>query len=497
MNRCNFAQTIIEQSQSYLSKIAVRDGYEDLTYQDLVARIQKTANGLEDSGLTAGDRVIINMEDCIDWPVVFLACVYKNIIPLPLSTTIGQDLFVKIAKFIDCKVIIAGDTQADQLVVDIPIISKSQVRQFYLNFTDVAAPAMVHPDSECWLNISSGSTGMPKVAVHRHQNLYEILKLSPRISYSMDSSSVIMSIAKMSWNFGLHNSVTYALGLGATAVVIPGPPAATTIFDYANRFNPTIIVTSPSIIKRLLNLKAYKYQWPKSIKHFHSSGEHLPKSMYDDFLKKFGLKLNSCIGMMETSTNYCANPDWEHDPGTIGKPLPGCKIKIIDQDDNVVSEVNKIGEIFVSSPANAYYYLKNYTKTKSTFVGEWVRTGDCGYINKNGNLVFTGRIDDLFKVNDLIVSPVEIESSILCNVTAVDQVAVVGIQNSQGVKEVNVFVVPAEQFDLQEFKHRLTQILFSHQIPKHIHIVNNLPETMTSKKDRRSLAEMAVNVTKL
>lgn len=492
--KCNFVKTVFDKSQSYLDKTAFRDGYEDLTYAQLITRTRQTAQGLLAEGLVAGDHVILTMEDCVDWPVIFLACVYTGIVPLPLSTVVGEDLFWQIAEFIECKKIIAGNSNFEKInqKSKVKVISRQDVQQFYQQFDGNIDPLPVHPDSACYMNVSSGSTGMPKVAVHRHQVLYEILKLSPELSFSMTKDSVILSIAKMSWNFGLQNSITYTVGLGATAIVIPDPPAAPVVFDYINRFTPTIVVTSPSIIRRLLLTNPSKYLLPNSIQHFHSSGEHLPEPMYDQFLDRFGIKLNSCIGMMETCTNYAANPDFEHDKGTVGKPLPGCKVKLIDSNGNECVG-SDIGEIYVSSPASAFYYYKNYNKTKETFCGEWVKTGDLAYWNKNKNLVFVGRVDDVFKVNDLIVSPVEIESVILKN-TTVDQVAVTGVKNSKGITEVHAFVVANDNFNLDQFKEFLSKTLFPHQYPKQIHQVKQLPETMTNKKDRKTMSKMVINV---
>ena len=468
---CNFAQTIIDQSQAYPSKIAVRDGYQDLSYKDLSIRIRQVSNGLRSLGLRKGNHVIITMEDCVDWPVVFLACIYSGIVSLPLSNTIGPELFAKIVDFVDCDYIVAGDNINPPDGVN--ICTRTQIQEFY-SLTDLAELANTHPDEPAWMCLSSGSTGVPKVAVHRHQALFEILEIDPRINFNMSADSVMLSVAKMSWAFGLHNSVTFALGLGATAVVIPDAPVAPVIFDYINRFNPTIVATSPSIIRRLLKADN-KYTISTSVQHFHSSGEDLPRPMYDAFYNRFNLKLHGCIGMMETCTTYASNPEHEHDPCTVGKVLPKCKINLIDS------------EIYVSSPANACYYYKDYERSRQTFLGEWIRTGDRGYYNNQGNLVFVGRTDDVFKVNDLIVNPVEIES-IIMQYPGVDQTAVAGVTNTRDVKEVHVFVVIDDEFDLVTFKEFLNQNLFLHQIPRSIHVVDQLPETVTNKKDRRTLA---------
>jgi len=471
----NFASYVIEQASRWPEKLAHRDGYEDLEYQELARRTKNLSASFADLGLRQGDHVIIAMEDCVDWPVIFLACLYCNVIPLPLATSMGPVLFRQIADFVGCQHVFSSDSIIETHRLDIPTTTRSQIRKLYSADTDMF-PIMIHPDSPAWMNISSGSTGFPKVAVHRHQTLFEMLRMSPGPSFGMTKDSTILSTPKMSWNYGLQNSITYTLGLGATAIVIPEAPAAPTVFEYINRFRPDIVISSPSIIRRLLSPVGKKYTLPNSIKHFNSSGEHLPAPMYDQFLERFGLPLHSCIGMMETASNYAANSDWEHDRGTVGRAFDGVKIKLVDD------------EIYVSSPANACYYYNNYAKTRETFIGEWVRTGDRGYYNERGNLVFAGRVDDVFKVNDLIVNPIEIESTILKDAT-VDQVAVAGVPDTNGMIEVNAWIVPTESFDMKKFKESLKQQLFPHQMPRYIHTVNALPETMTNKKDRRILTK--------
>ena len=472
----NFAQTIIDQSQQYPDKIAIRDYNNDLTYGQLIYRICQTATGFKSIGLAKGHHVIISLEDCIDWPVIFLACIHQGIIPLPVSTVIGTELFWKIVEFSDCQTIITSDIRSQQLINNsIAVISQSQIQNFFQEQPTYINPIMSHPDATAYMNISSGSTGMPKIAVHRHQTLFEILNMSPYASYGMTKDSTILSTPKMSWNYGLQNSVTYTLGLGATAVVISEAPAAPVVFNYLNKFQPDIVISSPSIIQRLVNTSVDKYSLPTSIKHFNSSGEHLPAPLYDQFMKRFGLPLYSCIGMMETCTNYAANSDSEHDRGTVGKPFNGCKIKIVDD------------EIYVSSPANACYYYNNYEKTKQTFIGEWVKTGDRGYFNEHGNLVFDGRVDDVFKVNDLIVNPIEIEAELMTS-PMVEQIAISRVINIRNQNEIQAFIVPTDSFELHKFKDYICTRLFPHQLPKKIHVVDSLAETITNKKDRRSLA---------
>ena len=110
--------------------------------------------------------------------------------------------------------------------------------------------------------------------------------------------------------------------------------------------------------------------------------------------------------------------------------------------------------------------------------------------------MFAGRVDDVFKVNDLSVNPIEVEEEIIKDIT-VDQVTVTGIANDQGILEVHAFIIPGADFELESFKLRVSQRLFSHQVPKHIHVVTSLPETMTNKQDRRTIKQTVKNATAL
>jgi acyl-coenzyme A synthetase/AMP-(fatty) acid ligase len=299
----------------------------------------------------------------------------------------------------------------------------------------------------------------------------------------------MLSIPKMSWGYGLHNTITYTFSLGATAVVIPGPPAPTVVFQTANKYKPTIIAASPAIIKKLLGPASKKYQLPSSVIRVHSSGEDLPELIYDTFYKKFGIKIRNGIGQLEiANSHYAVAHNEPGQQGTLGKPFPGVKIKIVNDNDQECS-AGEVGEIYVHTKTMATYYLKNFKATKETFIGYWVKTGDSGVIDNNGNLVFLGRVDDWFKVNDLIVSPVDIENQIL-KYSDIENVAVYSMKNINGSKEVHSCIIPKENFVMSDFKKYLENKLLKHQIPKQIHIVADFPETVTSKKDRKAMAAM-------
>ena len=485
MEYCNFAKTVLDHRAKFANKLAVVDGQFSLTYSDLSDRVQQIANYLKKQNVNEGQRIIILMEDCVDWPCVFLASLYIGAVPVPLSFVVGEQLLKNIIEFAQCQLLVVGDKASIRIPDGIGTLTRQQLSNIYKSESTVCDPVMVHPDSPGYCGISSGSTGVPKIALHRHYSFFVARDSLPTAGYGMTSNSVMLSVAKMSWSFGLHNSITSTLGIGATAVLIPEVPTASVIFDYANRYQVTTLITGPSVLKHLLKTNR-KLTLPDSIDLVLSSGEDLPKTLYDQFLERFGIRLQTSIGMLEVCATYAASNRSSHEPGTVGKALPYCEIKIVDEDGKECLP-GQPGEIYIRTPMNAFYYLNNYAKTKSTFIGEWVRSGDIGYINNNGNLVFYGRKDDVFKVNDLTVSPPEVESQMIAY-PDVEQAAVCGVKNSHGVNEVHAFVVPGPEFNKDDFVQYLKEHLFPHQRPRQLHIVSSFPETLTFKKDRAALA---------
>lgn len=483
----NFAQTIIEQSAAYPNKFAYRDGTTDLTYQELCIRIKQIAQGIRAAGVEKGHRVILVMEDTVDWPATFLACVYLGAVPTTMSINLPHDLFWNIADFIDARLVVIDQVVTKILkpeLHDIKVITREHdIHGYYSLDGDIAAEDM-HPDAPGYMGLSSGTTGVPKLAVQRHAMFYEGVKIGPK-SYNMTHDSIIMSIPKMSWGFGLHNSITYTVGLGATAILIPKLPAPTVIFEYLDKFRPSIVASSPSIVKKLLTKNA---QIPNSVECFVQGGEVLPDAVYDEFLEKFNIRLETIIGMLEVGNINYASTINSHERGTLGSVLDGVEVKVLN-DQGAHCQIDEVGELYIKSNMNTFYYYNNYQKTQETFIGEWVRTGDCVYWNKNQRLVFVGRTDDVFKVNNLVVSPVEIELEIEKS-QLVQQVAITGIANFKGVREVTAFVVPAEEFTMERFNDYVERNLFPHQRPIHVHLVDAVPETVTTKKDRKSLVKL-------
>jgi benzoate-CoA ligase len=467
----NFAAWVFQTHADQLDKLAILDDHDSLTYGQLIAHVEQFAGYLHTQGYRPQQRMIISMDDCISWPVVFFGALYIGMNPVLVSNAMMPLDIERVIKTSDAVVIVSDHQQSWSIPCinkDAVLLCRAQSRKDFYRF---------HPDEMCLWLLSSGSTGEPKCIVNRHANLYNILQLvAPEAMINRDS--VVLSTAKMSWTYGFNVSVTFALGMGATAHVIKGLPAPSKIYNRLQQHAITHVFSVPGVLVSLL-----KHQNESVVLNLNifSSGEPLPSAVAQAFVDRHGLQICEVFGMSETTQIYCMQNKTNWQLGTIGQPLPGVRYELRDNQGDLVKP-GQIGELFVSSPCQASMYWKDWKKTQDVFQGSWVQTGDQCVENSQGNLVFMGRGDDLVKIKGLYVAPTEIENAIM-NLPGIEDCTVVHAPNLQGLAELHAFVVGNNSAIQQQ----LQQYLPSHKIPRHVKFVDSLPKTLTNKKIRNTL----------
>jgi 4-hydroxybenzoate-CoA ligase len=178
--------------------------------------------------------------------------------------------------------------------------------------------------------------------------------------------------------------------------------------------------------------------------------------------------------------------------GTSGKPVPGYEARIIDENDADVP-FGEIGELIVKGPTASGGYWRQREKSRRTFRGEWTYTGDKYRVAEDGNYVYCGRTDDMFKVSGIWVSPFEVESALIAN-DAVLEAAVIGREDSDGLMKPMAFVVlkpghpPSEQL-FEALKAQVKAQAGAWKYPRWIEIRSELPKTATGKIQRFKLRD--------
>jgi len=224
-----------------------------------------------------------------------------------------------------------------------------------------------------------------------------------------------------------------------------------------------------------------------------SAGEALPAALFDRFKERFGVEILDALGSTETLHMMISNLPGEARPGSSGKIIPGYEAKILDEKGNEAAP-GEIGDLLFKGDATCAGYWNQHDKTKQTFEGQWYRTGDKYYRDKDGYYWYAGRADDLFKVNGRWLSPTEVESALIAH-PAVREAAVVVCDDENGLTKPAAYVVVNAEFTpgdklARELQDWVAQQLSGYKSPRRIEFLTELPKTTTGKLQRFKLREI-------
>jgi benzoate-CoA ligase len=218
-----------------------------------------------------------------------------------------------------------------------------------------------------------------------------------------------------------------------------------------------------------------------------------PANIFHRWKDRFGLEIIDGLGCTEILNIFISNrPGWAI-PECTGQVVPGYEVKIVDENGKDLPK-GEVGTLYVKEDSIAAYYWNKHEKSKATFLGEWLNTGDRFYQDDSGYFWFVGREDDLLKVGGIWVSPLEVERTLLKH-EAVSECAVIGKADEDNLIKPKAFIVLKGQYDSNdELAHDLKQFIKDqiayYKYPRWIQFVSDLPKTATGKIQRYKLREL-------
>jgi long-chain acyl-CoA synthetase len=303
----------------------------------------------------------------------------------------------------------------------------------------------------------------------------------PRID--VDESDVLVAVLPFFHVFGLANVLITGFECGACLILV-SRYTPKNLYNAVKRFRATVLLAIPTMFVHLLKFcRLMKTQLPKTLRYCLSGGAPFPKHLMEQFESALGTQLIEGYGLTETTSAVSVNPEEKRKPGSIGTPLPGVEMKVVDQQGNE-SPPHQIGEIAVRSPTVAKGYHNLPEETGNAIRGGFLYTGDLGYRDEEGYFYVTDRKKDIIISAGENISPREIEE-ILLGHTSVQEVAVIGIQRDER-ELIKAFVVGHEvtERELMEFcRERLAPF----KTPKSIEFRETLPKSVTGKILKREL----------
>lgn len=513
--RFNFASHLLALNAERAGKLAYIDDTRQMTYGELDLRARAFAAGLLARGVRPEERILLAMQDTIDMPVAFLGALLAGVVPVPANTLLpAADYAYMLAHCSARLVIVAAPLVATmQAALELAGLSTHMVIAGDLpdppsgatTFTNLLAAAAAgataaanlpdtHADQIAFWLYSSGSTGRPKGTVHTHANLYWTATLYGTPVLGVTEDDVVFSAAKLFFAYGLGNALTFPLTAGATTILMAERPTPAAVFARLVRHRPTVFCGVPTLYVGMLASPELPWREQVSLRICASAGEALPREVGEKFAAHFGADILDGLGSTEMLHIFISNQTGDIRYGTTGKPVPGYDVALRDEHGMPAVE-GEIGDLFIRGPSAALMYWNARDKSRATFQGEWVRSGDKYRVDADGYYLYAGRSDDMLKVSGQYVSPIEVEN-VLMGHAAVLECAVIGLTDSQGLTRTRAFVVPraghaggdALATDLKAWvKGRLAP----HKYPRDILFVDDLPKTATGKIQRFKLRELS------
>jgi acetyl-CoA synthetase len=411
------------------------DGTEDrLTYGELSARSAQLAAWLRAQGVDRGDRVLLVLGNVVPLWEVMLAAIKLGAVVIPATTLLGpRDLADRVERGEVRHVITASaDTEkfADvpgdwtRIAVGAPVAGWLRYDDSAEHLETFEAEVETRADETLLLYFTSGTTARPKLVEHTHTS-YPVGHLTTAYWIGLLPGDVHLNVSSPGWAKHAWSNVFAPWIAGATAFVVNQPRFdAVGLLDTMARCGVTTFCAPPTVWRMLVQEDLAAHQLP-ALREVVGAGEPLNPEVIEQVQQAWGKTVRDGYGQTETSAQIGNPPGAPLKPGSMGRPLPGYTVALLDP---VTSEPGTEGEICLDLSARPTAlmtgYLDDSTLTDDVMRGGYYHTGDVASRDEDGYITYVGRSDDVFKASDYRISPFELES-VLIEHPAVAEAAVV------------------------------------------------------------------------
>ncbi|MFA5074974.1 MAG: class I adenylate-forming enzyme family protein [Candidatus Babeliales bacterium] len=497
----NFLREIFQKNKN---KIFITCSITDkeLTYNDLEILALKLANFLSKKGIKKGDKISIILPNCIEYIVIYFACMQLGAIAVPINYKLSIQEIKKILLQINSDFLFISSTFKDSFAEinslvdqifyfvpscdfknnldtnflrDILLEEKKYSENSFSDIKDLDTLAIV---------FTSGTTSMPKGIVISYKNIISnALAFIKEVELTPDLK--FFNILDLAYLGGFYNLTLIPL-LAQGSIVLSktfDPQVAIYFWAQIIKYKINSLWLVPSIISILLQIDrsdgACNYS-KKNIKKVLVGTAPLAKKLQEAFEQKYLVKLYENYGLSETffiSTNSYK----QNECLGVGRIISGCEVFIFDENKNIL-EFNQVGEIAVKSVYKNKYFGNENLESELFF------TGDIGYLDSNGHLFITDRKKDLIIRGGINISPKEIEDIIL-NYPNIKEVAVIGLPDDYMGEKIVVVINSDGNISEFDIKRYCKNFLAAFKIPTDIVFMKNLPKSVTGKIQKNFLKE--------
>ena len=406
-------------------------GATTLTFRDLSTRSNRVANGLRALGVARGDRILLMLGNHAPLWEVMLAAMKLGAVVVPATTLLtANDLSERVARA-RVRFVVTAAADAAKLATlppDVPRITTGGAPDGCIAYeTLLSAPAAftpdgpTHPDDPVLLYFTSGTTAKPKLVLHSHSS-YPVGHLSSNYWLGLKPGDIHLNISSPGW--AKHAwSCFFAPWIAGAAIFIANQPRfnAPALLASLVEHKVTSLCAPPTVWRMFIqeNLKSFAI----SLREVCSAGEPLNPEVIDQVQAAWNLTIRDGYGQTETTLQIANPPGLPIKPGSMGVPMPGYTIRLLDPDDHESNE----GAVCLPLHPRPMGLMRGYQRDDGSIepvTGTAYHTGDVASRDADGYITYVGRADDVFKASDYRISPFELES-VLIEHEAVVEAAVV------------------------------------------------------------------------
>ncbi len=480
-----------------------------LSYAEVNAAANQVAHVLALAGIHKGDTVALSCQNVPYFPIVYYGILKAGAVVMPLNVLLKPREIAYHLRDADARAYFCLEGTPELPIGEMGFTAFKEVdscKHFFLMTTNPTAPSpiegaqtlgmlmhnqpttfetvMTHPDDTAIILYTSGTTGQPKGAELSHLNMLLNARLSESMYPKMDHDVHLITLP-LFHSFGQSVQMNAGLYNRATLVLLPRFTPDVT-FRLMEREGVTIFAGVPTMYWALLNHPgADRYDLEKIARHLRlciSGGAAMPVEVMKAFEAKFNVTILEGYGLSETSPVATFNRlDRPTKPGSIGLPVWGVSVRLVDQQDNDVG-TNELGEIIIRGHNVMKGYYKRPEATAEAFRNGWFHTGDIGRRDEEGYIYIVDRVKDMIIRGGFNVYPREIEEVLMTH-PAVSLAAVVGVPHERHGEEVKAFVILKEEAQLTEVELVAwsKQNMADYKYPRVIEFRTTLPMTATGK----------------
>jgi len=480
-----------------------------VTYGELQVLMNKIGNGLLEAGVRPGQCVMLRSTNSIEFLASVLAILKIGAIAVP-SQALFKEREVEhvinssesvlafaeqtLVGTIDAvrskcptlkKIVVYGNSTADHMSFDTFIQGRSE----NLKCFDTRA------EDPSYILYTSGTSGLPKGVMRTHKDTYCSGILTSRQA-ALTPDDIFLHPFELSFGF-VYASFSAVNFTGCQMVLYSGRTTVEGVLDAVQKYKVTKLSAVPSLFRMMLSIPDVEKRYDlSSLRLLSSGGEVLPYETYKELEQRFGLLCYDGYGQTECNGIIVARTSVPVKPGSMGTPYPGIDVAIID-DDGKPCPTNTVGHFVVKDDCPIIFkqYMKNPEKWNEVhrFSG-WYDTGDLAYYDEDGYYFWVGRADAMIKSRGYMVSPYEVEETVL-ELPEIAEVGAVGSPDPVIAYQIKIFVTLRKGYEPTEalaikIRDHVSFRIAPYKVPKIIEFANELPKTLTGKISRKALSDL-------